>query len=140
MDQVLANHIGRETMQPSLVLGCEQPVTGYHETNFSMAYGSHISWQNDTSPVPMETYPSLAFDSLFENRGTMRNRSILDRVKQHAESLTATPQRWRQSQVGRVPDECARSRKTHRPDAQRSGQGGGTRSAPEPIAAGDGAA
>jgi hypothetical protein len=35
----------------------------------------------------MEIYPSLAFDSLFENRGTLRNRSILDRVKEHAESL-----------------------------------------------------
>ena len=62
MDQVLAEHLGRETLQPSLVLGCEQPVTGYHETNFSMAYSSHISWQDATSPVPMETYPSLAFD------------------------------------------------------------------------------
>ena len=29
-----------------MVLGCEQPVTGYHETNFSMAYSSHISWQS----------------------------------------------------------------------------------------------
>ena len=48
---------------------CEQPTTGYHETNFSMAYGSHISWASATSPVPMEVYPSLAFDSLFENRG-----------------------------------------------------------------------
>jgi hypothetical protein len=27
MDQVLANHIGQETVQSSLVLGCEQPVT-----------------------------------------------------------------------------------------------------------------
>jgi hypothetical protein len=53
-----------------------------------MAYGSHISWQSATSPVPMETYPSLAFDSLFENRGSMRNRSILDRVAEHAESLS----------------------------------------------------
>jgi hypothetical protein len=88
MDQVLARHVGPETMQPSLILGCEQPVTGYHETNFSMAYGSHISWQSATSPVPMEIYPSLAFDSLFENRGSMRNRSILDRVAEHAESLT----------------------------------------------------
>ncbi|MCR9291442.1 MAG: DUF1552 domain-containing protein [bacterium] len=87
MDQVLANTIGRQTMQPSLVLGCEQPVTGYHETNFSMAYSSHISWQDATSPVPMETYPALAFDSLFENRGAMRNRSILDRVGEHAQSL-----------------------------------------------------
>src|SRR5437868_13624620 len=51
IDQVLANHIGQETAQPSLVLGCEQPITGYHETNFSMAYSSHISWQNATSPV-----------------------------------------------------------------------------------------
>lgn len=88
MDQVLANHIGQQTVQPSMVLGCEQPVTGYHETNFSMAYGSHISWQNATSPVPMEIYPSLAFDSLFENRGSMRNLSILDRVSEQAKALT----------------------------------------------------
>ncbi len=88
MDQVLANHVGRRSMQSSLVLGCEQPVTGYHETNFSMAYSSHISWQNATSPVPMETYPALAFDSLFENRGTTRNRSILDRVQEDARSLS----------------------------------------------------
>ncbi|MBI4659900.1 MAG: DUF1552 domain-containing protein [Verrucomicrobia bacterium] len=88
MDQVLANHLGQETVQPSLVLGCEQPITGYHETNFSMAYSSHISWQNATSPVPMEVYPSLAFDSLFENRGHRRNQSILDRVKDQAENLS----------------------------------------------------
>ncbi|MCA9175427.1 MAG: DUF1552 domain-containing protein [Planctomycetales bacterium] len=87
VDQVLANAIGAETVQSSLVLGCEQPITGYHETNFSMAYSSHISWQNATSPVPMEVYPSLAFDSLFDNRGAKRNRSVLDRVKEHAESL-----------------------------------------------------
>ena len=88
MDQVLANHVGQETMQPSLVLGCEQPITGYHETNFSMAYSSHISWQSADSPVPMEVYPSLAFDSLFENRGNKRTQSILDRVKDDAASLT----------------------------------------------------
>ena len=88
MDQVLANHLGQETVQASLVLGCEQPVTGYHETNFSMAYSSHISWQNATSPVPMEVYPSLAFDSLFDNRGSRRNQSVLDRVQDHAASLS----------------------------------------------------
>jgi hypothetical protein len=88
IDQVLANHLGQETVQPSLVLGCEQPVTGYHETNFSMAYSSHISWQNATSPVPMEVYPALAFDSLFDNRGSRRNQSVLDRVQEHARSLS----------------------------------------------------
>ncbi len=88
VDQVLANHLGQETAQPSMVLGCEQPITGYHETNFSMAYSSHISWQNATSPVPMEVYPSLAFDALFDNRGSRRNKSVLDRVKEHAASLS----------------------------------------------------
>jgi len=87
VDQVLAGQLGQNTAQPSMVLGCEQPITGYHETNFSMAYSSHISWQNATSPVPMEVYPSLAFDSLFDNRGSRRNQSVLDRVREQAASL-----------------------------------------------------
>jgi len=87
MDQVLANHFQEQTEVPSMVLGCEQPVTGYHETNFSMAYSSHISWQNATSPVPMEVYPSLAFDALFDNHGSRRNESILDRVREDTASL-----------------------------------------------------
>jgi hypothetical protein len=33
-------------------------------------------------------YPSLAFDNLFENRGSLRYSSILDRVKDRAESLS----------------------------------------------------
>jgi hypothetical protein len=87
MDQVLASRIGDQTVQPSMVLGCEQPATGYHETNFSMAYSSHISWQTPTSPVPMEVFPSLAFDSLFDNRGPLRNKSVLDRVREQAATL-----------------------------------------------------
>ena len=88
VDQLLARHLGEATPQPSLVLGCEQPITGYHETNFSMAYSSHISWSSATSPVPMEVYPSLAFDSLFDNKGSRRNKSILDRVRDEAEGLS----------------------------------------------------
>jgi hypothetical protein len=88
MDQLLANRLGQDTMQQSLVLACEQPMTGYHETNFSMAYSSHISWQSADSPVPNEVYPSLAFDSLFENRGSLRNKSVLDRVRERANELS----------------------------------------------------
>ena len=84
IDQMIANHVGQETAQQSLVLACEQPMTGYHESNFSMAYSSHISWQSADSPVPNEVYPSLAWDSLFENRGSLRNLSILDRIKDRA--------------------------------------------------------
>jgi hypothetical protein len=87
VDQVLASRLGEETAQPSLVLGCEQPITGFHESNFSMAYSSHISWQDANSPVPMEVYPSLAFDSLFDNQGSRRTLSILDRVREQATAL-----------------------------------------------------
>ncbi|MDR3700312.1 MAG: DUF1552 domain-containing protein [Candidatus Sulfopaludibacter sp.] len=88
VDQMIANTVGQDTPQSSIVLACEQPMTGYHETNFSLAYSSHISWQTPDSPVPVEVYPSLAFDNLFENRGSLRNISILDRVRDRAEVLT----------------------------------------------------
>ncbi len=99
MDQVLAQQLGQETVQSSLVLGCEQPVTGWHETNFSMVYSSHISWRETTAPVPMEVYPSLAFDSLFDNRGSRRMESILDRVKDHASALKRQVSRDDQSKL-----------------------------------------
>src|SRR5262249_32267519 len=41
VDQVLADHVGQDSPLPSLVLACEQPMTGYHKTNFSLAYRSH---------------------------------------------------------------------------------------------------
>jgi len=87
VDQMIANTIGQDTAQSSIVLACDPPMTGYHETNFSMAYSSHVSWQSPDSPVPVELYPSLAFDNLFENRGSLRNMSIIDRVKESAESM-----------------------------------------------------
>jgi len=53
-----------------------------------MAYSSHISWQSPDSPVPVEVYPSLAWDNLFDNRGSLLNISVLDRVKDRAAALT----------------------------------------------------
>jgi hypothetical protein len=88
VDQMIASRIGEDTPQSSIVLACEQPMTGYHETNFSMAYSSHISWQSPDSPVPVEVYPSLAWDNLFDNRGSLLNISILDRVKNRAQELS----------------------------------------------------
>jgi hypothetical protein len=88
VDQVLANRAGRETPHASLVLACEPPMTGDHETDFSLAYSSHISWRRVDSPVPNEVDPSLAFDSLFENHGAQRRRSILDRVSDRAKCVT----------------------------------------------------
>jgi hypothetical protein len=88
VDQMIANTIGQDTAQSSVVLACDPPMTGYHETNYSMAYSSHISWQSPDSPLPVELYPQLAFDNLFENRGSLRNMSIIDRVKDSAEAMS----------------------------------------------------
>jgi hypothetical protein len=99
IDQLLAHHLGDNTPQPSLVLGCEQPITGYHESNFSMAYSSHISWQDAATPVPLEVYPSLAFDSLFENQGSKRTLSILDRVQEQAAQLNRRVSRADQAKL-----------------------------------------
>src|SRR6202451_902619 len=88
IDQMIASRVGEETPHSSIVLACEQPMTGYHESNFSMAYSSHISWQSPESPVPVEVYPSLAWDNLFDNRGSLQNISILDRVKERAQDIS----------------------------------------------------
>jgi hypothetical protein len=88
VDQMIANRIGEDTPQSSVVLACDPPMTGFHESNFSLAYSSHISWQSPDSPVPVEVYPSLAWDNLFDNRGSLLNISILDRIKGRAQDLT----------------------------------------------------
>lgn len=87
MDQLLATHLEEQTAVPSLVLGCEQPVSGFHESQYSMVYASHISWRNADSPVPIELYPSLAFDSLFGGRAGKLQGSILDEVLEQASDL-----------------------------------------------------
>jgi hypothetical protein len=87
MDQKLAGHFEDETFLPSLVLGCEQPVSGFHESQYSMVYASHISWQSPNSPIPIELYPSLAFDSLFGSQTGKVQGTILDQVREQAASL-----------------------------------------------------
>ncbi|HAA51477.1 MAG TPA: hypothetical protein DCE43_17290, partial [Planctomycetaceae bacterium] len=41
---------------------------------------SHISWSSPTNPTPLEVYPALAFDRLFNNRISRGDRSVLDAV------------------------------------------------------------
>ena len=88
VDQMIAGHVGQDTPQSSIVLACEQPMTGFHETNFSLAYSSHLSWQTPDSPVPVEVYPALAWDNLFDNRGSLLNVSVLDRINDRAKALS----------------------------------------------------
>lgn len=96
MDQYAAQRIGNLTPLPSLELGIE-PVTTGVDTNvgFTRLYGSHISWNTPTTPLPKEINPQLAFDRLFRsNRFSDGNRlasnqSILDLVRDDAARLRA---------------------------------------------------
>ncbi len=79
VDQVVAQRIGHRTKVPSLVLGCEKANPSVHK-NYSMLYSSHISWSSPTTPTPLEVYPALAFDRLFNNQVQRGDRSVLDAV------------------------------------------------------------
>ncbi|MEQ1826385.1 MAG: DUF1552 domain-containing protein [Pirellula sp.] len=88
MDQLLAKRLGDETVLPSLVLACERPVSGFHESSYSMMYASHVSWSSPVSPVPSELYPSLAFDSLFESKGNKTHVSVLEHVHEQLKDVS----------------------------------------------------
>src|SRR5438874_928605 len=79
LDQVLAQHLGSATKVPSLVLGCEKSNPSVHK-NYSMLYSSHISWSSPTTPTPLELYPALAFDRLFQDEVHGGDKSVLDAV------------------------------------------------------------
>jgi hypothetical protein len=87
MDQKLSQHFEEATPVPSMVLGCEQPVSGFHESQYSMVYASHISWRTTDSPIPIELYPALAFDSLFGGQASKLQGSILDDALSQANDL-----------------------------------------------------
>jgi hypothetical protein len=86
VDQVLAQRHGRSTKVPSLVLACEKSNPSVHK-NYSMLYSSHISWSSPTAPIPLELYPSLAFDRLFKDDVQHGDASVLDSVLSEAKAL-----------------------------------------------------
>jgi hypothetical protein len=70
------------------VVACEQPVSGFHESGYSMMYASHVSWSSPVTPVPAELYPALAFDTLFESRGNRTQASVLDHVNEQLRDVS----------------------------------------------------
>ena len=86
MDQFAAREYGGSTKVPSLVLGCEKSNPSVHK-NYSMLYSSHISWTSPTTPTPLEIYPALAFDRLFNDNVQRGDRSVLDAILGDAAAL-----------------------------------------------------
>jgi hypothetical protein len=97
IDQVLAREIGRDTTFPSLEFATED-FSGYVGgcvPGYSCTYMNTISWAGETSPLPMEINPRVAFERMF-GRATSpagrlerlrQDRSILDSVTDEARRL-----------------------------------------------------
>jgi len=97
LDQVIAQHIGQETLLPSLQLAVEDP--GANASNcgegYSCVYTNSISWATPVRPLPMQVNPQVVFERLFGDGGTPeertarreQQRSILDSVTDSLQSL-----------------------------------------------------
>jgi hypothetical protein len=89
MDQVIAQHVGKETPIPSLELGTDLIAqVGNCDNGFACVYQNNLSWSSSTSPLPIEADPRLLFERLFGDGGApdarraemRKNSSILDYV------------------------------------------------------------
>lgn len=94
VDQVAAQHYGKQTRFASLELGCEPSRTsGNCDSGYSCAYSSTIAWRGESTPLPKDINPRSVFDRLF-GRGPgigaakpQRQKSILDFVLEEANDL-----------------------------------------------------
>jgi len=97
IDQVLARHLGQDTPFPSLEFATED-FAGYIGgcvPGYSCTYMNTIAWAGETSPLPMEINPRVAFERMFGRAGApaarltrlRENRSILDSIGAEARAL-----------------------------------------------------
>ncbi|BFM08835.1 DUF1552 domain-containing protein [Halioxenophilus aromaticivorans] len=98
MDQLLANHIGKDSLFPSLELGIEPPsLLGSCDVGYSCTYTNTLSWRSPTSPLPVSVKPQDVFERLFGDASavdeaaraaqTARKASILDFVLADSQRL-----------------------------------------------------
>ena len=94
VDQVAAKHLGRDTPLPSLELMIEEASLSCGE-GLSCAYRNTLSWQNETSALPMQNNPQVLFEQLFGDgandaqRAARRSQalSLLDSVTEQINGL-----------------------------------------------------
>ena len=96
-DQIAAEHIGQDTMLPSMELATEDHsgLIGACDRDYGCIYMNTLSWRTETTPMPMEINPRKFFERMFglggspEERIARRreDRSILDALSEQAADL-----------------------------------------------------
>ena len=97
VDQIAAKHLGRDTPLPSLELMIEEASLSCGE-GLSCAYRNTLSWQSETSALPMQNNPQVLFEQLFGDgandaqRTSRRSQalSLLDSVTEQINGLNRT--------------------------------------------------
>jgi hypothetical protein len=108
LDQIVAKKIGQETTFPSIELATEDftGLVGDCAPGFSCAYMNTLSWQSETSPLPMEINPRMVFERLFGGGGTRDDR--LARMKTDRSLLDFVADDLRDIQAGIGPRDRVR--------------------------------
>ncbi len=99
-DQIVANHIGKETRFPSLEVGMEDArQAGDCDSGYSCAYTNNLAWRSESQPLPPILDPRALFERLFGNgvalspearaRQGRYRRSIIDFVTEDTRKLQA---------------------------------------------------
>jgi hypothetical protein len=96
LDQIYANKTGQDTPLPSIQLCIEDvDATGACAYGYACVYSDTISWASPTRPLPMTLDPRVAFENLFGDGATAKERterqeldsSILDGIVQQMPRL-----------------------------------------------------
>ena len=100
IDQVIANHIGQDTVFPSLQLAIEDvsSLVGTCDAGYACSYLNTVSYATPTNPLPPQINPRIVFERMFGGTGTAeqrqlrmrQNRSILDSIYEESEQLSKT--------------------------------------------------
>ena len=96
-DQIAAQHIGQDTLLPSIELATEDHsgLLGECDRDYGCIYMNTLSWRTPTTPMPMEINPRKVFERMFGQGGSAADRvarnqedgSILDAVTREAADL-----------------------------------------------------
>ncbi len=97
LDQIYALKFGQDNPIPSIQLCIEDvgSLTGACGYGYSCVYANTISWANPTTPLPMERDPRVAFERLFGDGATAKerlqrrrdDRSVLDQIIEKVDRL-----------------------------------------------------
>ena len=100
IDQIIASHIGQETVFPSMQLAIEDVsnLVGTCDAGYACSYLNTVSYASPTEPLPNQVNPRTIFERMFGGTGTAeqrrarmrQNRSILDSIYEESERLGKT--------------------------------------------------